>query len=148
MDIRTLREKLNKKSESELRAFIHDYTNESGAPGLTASKMSLITWLIEYHERKLLMAQLEEFVEEQFSEKMRRLLTEGFSDHDIYRFMYDSRTFRSLVQELGYGRPKYEYINRLIEYCESRLPNNWMPYAEVQEWAKKENPSRYRSVMS
>lgn len=82
---------------------------------------------------------------EPLSGKFRRLLLQGFSEHEIYAFMFDSQTFRHLAQEIGHNKSKIDYINRLIEFCEERLPDHG-PYVELSDWARESNPSRYRSI--
>ena len=63
-----LRAALNKKSEDEIRAWITDnltVEESSGMPGGSSSKMSVISWLIEWAYRRVRVAKVVKFVEEE-----------------------------------------------------------------------------------
>lgn len=67
-DRKALRILLNKKTEDELRAYVVNHLpveHQSGMPGKGSSPMALITWLIEYHERRVRMPELVQFAEEE-----------------------------------------------------------------------------------
>jgi tetratricopeptide (TPR) repeat protein len=52
---------------------------------------------------------------------IRRLLTESFTAEDLRRFCLDRPTFRPVVGEFGPGLGLNDMVDRLIEYCGTRL---------------------------
>ena len=71
-------------------------------------------------------------------DRVRTLLTRGFSDLDLRAFCHDTDAFRPVYDELSRGMGKAEVVGRLLDHAESQ-----MLIDDLLAWAKKKNPRRY-----
>lgn len=72
------------------------------------------------------------------TDKIRNLLTEGFTDQELRRFCYDNREFRPVHDNLAEKTGKSEIIDNLIEYAERKHLVD-----DLLTWANTKNPSTY-----
>lgn len=71
-------------------------------------------------------------------EKIRTLLTEGFSKEELRRLCYEDPDFRPLYHQLGTNSSKDAVIQQMVEYAEQKVK-----IKKLLAWAKKQNPIRY-----
>lgn len=71
-------------------------------------------------------------------DKIRTLLTEGFTAEELRRFCHDEPDFRPVYDQLAANTGKAEIIDRLIEYAEQKRRIELLLI-----WAKENNPARY-----
>lgn len=142
MNLKELRLKLTRYTPDVLQAFARARvpTMMPGYP-LERDVTVQVQWLIETFERKVLIPELE-LLANQGSAMARHLLIQGFSEGDIYRFMYDTPEFSDVVKGIGMNKSKMAYINALIEHCD-QYPEKW---PLLLEWMRSENPSRYTAM--
>lgn len=145
MNIRETRNELSKYSADILTAFATERLPTAHFAQFPANAGDLAgkaQFLIEYAQRKVEEAALQAFIDQR-TPRLRRLLIEGFSTSDLYRFCYDSPSFKEIALNFGMAREKSAYIGAIIEECD-RYPNK---YQELWAWAKEQNPNRYMDIM-
>ncbi len=69
---------------------------------------------------------------------IRRLLLAAFTAQTLRRFCQDRRIFRPVVADFGPGSGLNDMVDRVIDYCETRLL-----FDELLAEVKNENPSQY-----
>jgi len=142
VEIKELRLKLTRYTPDVLQAFARARV-PAMMPGypLERDVTVQVQWLIETFERKVLMPELE-LLANQLSSMARHLLIQGFSEGDIYRFMYDTPEFSDVVKGIGMNKSKMSYVNALIEHCD-QYPEKW---PLLLDWMRSENPNRYTAM--
>lgn len=142
MDIKELRLKLTRYTPDVLQAFSRaKVPHKFASYPLQRDVAAQVSWMLETFERAVRLPELE-LLANQLSSMARHLLTQGFSESDIYRFMYDTPEFSNVVKGIGMGQGKLVYINHLIEHCD-QYPEKW---PLLLEWMRSENPSRYTAM--
>lgn len=101
-------------------------------------KSGQVQWLIEQAQR-LVKEREVEYLGNVFNSQVRELLIQGFSDNDVYRFMYDSPTFHTIALELNADAGKGKLVDALIAHT-NQYPEKW---EYVFDWMRETNPSRY-----
>ncbi|MBE7553386.1 MAG: hypothetical protein HS126_20125 [Anaerolineales bacterium] len=71
--------------------------------------------------------------------KIRALLTEGFSAEELRRFCHDEPDFRSVYDQLAANTGKAEIVDRLLECATQKVL-----IKKLLAWAKDGNPGRYK----
>lgn len=69
---------------------------------------------------------------------VRKLLLAAFTDRTLPRFCQDRPTFRPILADLGPGHGLNDMVDRVIEYCETRVLTG-----ELLLEVKNENPRMY-----
>ncbi|MCI0581124.1 MAG: tetratricopeptide repeat protein [Chloroflexi bacterium] len=69
---------------------------------------------------------------------IRTLLTEGFTNEELYSLCYDVSTFRPVYDQLTQDAGKAKIIDRLLEHAEQKIL-----IEPLLKWAKERNPARY-----
>lgn len=78
-----------------------------------------------------------------FNSIIRGLLIVGFSDSELYSFMYDHPALHKVALELSSGKPKGAYVSAIMEHCNEH-PEKW---EVVFDWMRETNPNRYNSIL-
>lgn len=143
METRTLRNKLTKWPVDVLYTYSMAKVPEkiSGYPR-HKDKAAQVQWMLETFESHCLTDLLVTFGD-MFNPLIRDLLVVGFSDSDLYQFLYDTPQFHSVALGLGSVRSKLEYINALIEHADQH-PEKW---DLAFDWMRNTNPNRYTSIL-
>ncbi|MCB0168106.1 MAG: AAA-like domain-containing protein [Anaerolineae bacterium] len=70
--------------------------------------------------------------------KIRKLMTEGFTDDELRAFSFDTPAFRQVYEKLAQSTGKAEIVDHLLEHAERKVLLETLLF-----WAKENNPTRY-----
>ncbi|MCB9109354.1 MAG: AAA-like domain-containing protein [Anaerolineales bacterium] len=72
--------------------------------------------------------------------KIRKLLTEGFTDDELRNFSFDTPDFRPVYDKLAQSTGKADIIGHLLEHAEQKVL-----LEALLAWAKEHNPTRFEA---
>lgn len=72
------------------------------------------------------------------SDKIRDLLTDGFSDRELRRFCFDTSDFRPVYNSTTSNSGKDEIIDKILEHAQQKVLQD-----QLLTWAREKNPRRY-----